>query len=282
MFTLGQKQPPPPHTHTPPPPPLTWPTSGGRLLAEGWGGGGMPGQKKPPLPPPPRSYTCPPHTLIHMPPHPHPPTHKPPAPSHICPPTPVPQVMDLNAWQKHRFVERITSTMFNTITDKRLATLGFAFKKDTCDTRDSPARDICHELVRPSCYGLLGCCQSCPTHPSTTLGSHAPPTHPPPRAVTLPPPPRAVTPPPPSRAVTPPHHPRAVTPPPPPRAVTHPPPPRAVTHPPPRASFIPRPCGVLLVHPCTCMHPHNHTPAPERTPITTLPLHAPPARVPWS
>jgi UDPglucose 6-dehydrogenase len=34
-----------------------------------------------------------------------------------------------------RFVERIISAMFNTVSGKKLAVLGFAFKKDTGDTR---------------------------------------------------------------------------------------------------------------------------------------------------
>jgi UDPglucose 6-dehydrogenase len=38
-------------------------------------------------------------------------------------------------------------TMFNTIAGKRIAILGFAFKKDTNDTRQSPAIDVCHALL---------------------------------------------------------------------------------------------------------------------------------------
>lgn len=45
------------------------------------------------------------------------------------------QVVLMNDHQKHRFANNIVRTMFNTITGKKLAVLGFAFKKDTGDTR---------------------------------------------------------------------------------------------------------------------------------------------------
>eukprot|EP00191_Tetraselmis_sp_GSL018_P011156 CAMPEP_0177605776 /NCGR_PEP_ID=MMETSP0419_2-20121207/16893_1 /TAXON_ID=582737 /ORGANISM="Tetraselmis sp., Strain GSL018" /LENGTH=51 /DNA_ID=CAMNT_0019099971 /DNA_START=1 /DNA_END=153 /DNA_ORIENTATION=- len=37
--------------------------------------------------------------------------------------------------------------MFNTIQRKKLAVLGFAFKKDTGDTRETPAIDVCKGLM---------------------------------------------------------------------------------------------------------------------------------------
>jgi len=37
--------------------------------------------------------------------------------------------------------------MFNTISGKRIAILGFAFKKDTNDARESPAISICKRLL---------------------------------------------------------------------------------------------------------------------------------------
>lgn len=39
------------------------------------------------------------------------------------------QVVEINDYQKQRFVERVIESMFNTISGKRLAILGFAFKK---------------------------------------------------------------------------------------------------------------------------------------------------------
>jgi UDPglucose 6-dehydrogenase len=57
------------------------------------------------------------------------------------------QVVTINNWQKSRFVERMIRTMFNTIAGKRIAVLGFAFKKNTNDTRASAAIDVCRALV---------------------------------------------------------------------------------------------------------------------------------------
>ena len=38
-------------------------------------------------------------------------------------------------------------TMFNTVSGKRIAIWGFAFKKDTNDTRESSAITVCHALL---------------------------------------------------------------------------------------------------------------------------------------
>ena len=57
------------------------------------------------------------------------------------------QVVDMNEFQQNRFVKTILSSMFNTIAGKRITVLGFAFKADTGDTRESPAISVCKELV---------------------------------------------------------------------------------------------------------------------------------------
>jgi UDPglucose 6-dehydrogenase len=56
-------------------------------------------------------------------------------------------VVTLNLYQKRRFVERMIQAMFNTLAGKRIAVFGFAFKADTGDTRDSPAIEVCRELL---------------------------------------------------------------------------------------------------------------------------------------
>ena len=56
-------------------------------------------------------------------------------------------VVRMNDWQKHRFAQRIVSSLYNTVADKRIAVLGFAFKKDTNDTRESPAIAVCRDLL---------------------------------------------------------------------------------------------------------------------------------------
>ena len=55
-------------------------------------------------------------------------------------------VVSINDYQKQRFVERVIDAMFNTISGKKIAILGFAFKKDTGDTRETPAIDVCKVL----------------------------------------------------------------------------------------------------------------------------------------
>ena len=57
------------------------------------------------------------------------------------------QVVEMNDQQKHRFSQRIVSKLFNTVAGKRIAILGFAFKKDTNDTRESPAITVCRDLL---------------------------------------------------------------------------------------------------------------------------------------
>lgn len=56
-------------------------------------------------------------------------------------------VIEMNDYQKHRFCRHIISSMFNTVSDKKIAVLGFAFKKDTNDTRESAAIYICKDLL---------------------------------------------------------------------------------------------------------------------------------------
>jgi UDPglucose 6-dehydrogenase len=56
-------------------------------------------------------------------------------------------VIEMNDYQKHRFCRRVISSMFNTVSDKKIAVLGFAFKKDTNDTRESAAIYICQDLL---------------------------------------------------------------------------------------------------------------------------------------
>ena len=57
------------------------------------------------------------------------------------------QVVRMNDYQKDRFVQRMMDAMFNTVSDKKIAILGFAFKKDTNDVRESPAIAVCSRLL---------------------------------------------------------------------------------------------------------------------------------------
>jgi len=56
-------------------------------------------------------------------------------------------VVRMNDWQKRRFAAKIVRTLFNTVADKKIAVLGFAFKKDTNDTRESAAITVVRELL---------------------------------------------------------------------------------------------------------------------------------------
>jgi len=56
-------------------------------------------------------------------------------------------VVRMNDWQKHRFAAKIVRALYNSAADKTVAILGFAFKKDTNDTRESAAIAVCRDLL---------------------------------------------------------------------------------------------------------------------------------------
>ena len=64
-------------------------------------------------------------------------------------------VVDMNEFQQNRFVRTIVNSMFNTIAGKRIAVLGFAFKADTGDTRESPAISVCKELLAEKAHVVI-------------------------------------------------------------------------------------------------------------------------------
>ncbi|WP_176328451.1 UDP-glucose 6-dehydrogenase [Arenibacter amylolyticus] len=57
------------------------------------------------------------------------------------------QVIIMNDHQKRRFGEKIVSTLYNTVSGKKIAFLGWAFKKDTNDTRESAAIYVADQLI---------------------------------------------------------------------------------------------------------------------------------------
>jgi UDPglucose 6-dehydrogenase len=57
------------------------------------------------------------------------------------------QVVDMNEYQKKRFALKMIEKMFNTIAGKKIAVLGFAFKKDTGDTRESASIYVSQYLL---------------------------------------------------------------------------------------------------------------------------------------
>jgi len=74
--------------------------------------------------------------------------------SYLCEYYGLPEVSDywssvvrINEWQTDRFFQNILHELFNTLAGKTITMLGFAFKQDTGDTRDSPAIPLCEKLV---------------------------------------------------------------------------------------------------------------------------------------
>jgi UDPglucose 6-dehydrogenase len=57
------------------------------------------------------------------------------------------QVVKMNDYQKHRFAKQIIDSLFNSVSGKKIAFLGWAFKKDTNDTRESAAIYVAQELM---------------------------------------------------------------------------------------------------------------------------------------
>ena len=57
------------------------------------------------------------------------------------------QVIIMNDHQKNRFSKNIVKTLYNTVSDKKITLLGWAFKKDTNDTRESAAITVATNLL---------------------------------------------------------------------------------------------------------------------------------------
>ena len=56
-------------------------------------------------------------------------------------------VVDMNEHQETRFVAGMLRAMFNTVSGKKIALLGYAFKADTSDTRETPAKVVADLLA---------------------------------------------------------------------------------------------------------------------------------------
>ncbi|QOG00775.1 nucleotide sugar dehydrogenase [Flavobacterium sp. MDT1-60] len=57
------------------------------------------------------------------------------------------QIIILNDYQKYRFAKNIINTLFNTVSGKKITFLGWAFKKNTNDTRESAAIYVAEHLI---------------------------------------------------------------------------------------------------------------------------------------
>tara|TARA_B100000963_G_C22582197_1_gene651376 strand:+ start:268 stop:1617 length:1350 start_codon:yes stop_codon:yes gene_type:complete len=57
------------------------------------------------------------------------------------------QVLFINEWQKNRISSLIIQKFYGTVSNKKILVLGFAFKSNTNDTRESPTISITKELI---------------------------------------------------------------------------------------------------------------------------------------
>mmetsp|Transcript_38978 Transcript_38978/g.57350 ORF Transcript_38978/g.57350 Transcript_38978/m.57350 type:complete len:471 (+) Transcript_38978:67-1479(+) len=60
------------------------------------------------------------------------------------------QVVKMNDYQKNRFSKTMVKSMLNTVTGKKIAILGYAFKKDTGDVRETPSMFVVRDLLDES------------------------------------------------------------------------------------------------------------------------------------
>jgi UDPglucose 6-dehydrogenase len=56
-------------------------------------------------------------------------------------------VLRVNEWQRERFVKRVVRCLNGTLVGKKISVLGYAFKRDTSDTRESPALEFIKQLL---------------------------------------------------------------------------------------------------------------------------------------
>ena len=62
------------------------------------------------------------------------------------------EVLKINSWQKRRISKIIVEKLFGNISNKKVGILGFSFKSNTDDTRNSPAIDICLDLLEEGAF----------------------------------------------------------------------------------------------------------------------------------
>ena len=56
-------------------------------------------------------------------------------------------IVKLNSWHQHRISSLVIKKLFGTVSGKKICILGFSFKANTNDTRESAAINICNDLL---------------------------------------------------------------------------------------------------------------------------------------
>ena len=64
-------------------------------------------------------------------------------------------VVKLNNWHQHRISQLVSKKLFGTVSGKKICILGFSFKANTNDTRESSAISICKDLIEEGSYLLI-------------------------------------------------------------------------------------------------------------------------------
>ena len=64
-------------------------------------------------------------------------------------------ILKINEWQQDRIAEIIVNNLFGTLSEKKITILGFSFKENTNDTRESPAIRICKKLLNEGATLLI-------------------------------------------------------------------------------------------------------------------------------
>ncbi len=65
----------------------------------------------------------------------------------------------INSWQQNRIYKELVEKLFGNLADKKIAILGFAFKENTNDTRESPSIEICRNLLNEGAFLSIHDCK---------------------------------------------------------------------------------------------------------------------------
>ena len=64
-------------------------------------------------------------------------------------------VVKLNNWHQHRISQLVSKKLFGSVSGKKICILGFSFKANTNDTRESSAITICKDLIEEGSHLLI-------------------------------------------------------------------------------------------------------------------------------